>query len=332
VFKPRDVTLESIRRRLVASICKAGNAIDDTEVPTIEMPVVEAHPVSEAPVVVGTRTQLDYSLHPLMVGQIFRPEDIEVEPLQDIETSSSGVCLLGINDGCEQLERIRQLAWLNEYYMEGQMGIETVENRIMGKTIMKGTYDHVTKHQVAKLFSRIRMMYKRTAYSFMGVDPQSQEAFELARQGAPRPKIVANPLVYNVELRKFEPPYLTLNLQCIGETDEFLRGFMNEVGRGLSTLACPRRLRRTRQGPFSVEHALLDKHFQLPNLIKNVLMCNRIVDRALEENSEVIQVKSSDSVESKALVEHFMLGIDSLEEPSEEEEDCMRLPWGRDYG
>ena len=90
-----------------------------------------------------------------MVGQIFRPEDIEVEPLQDIEASSSGVCrkssrcickeyisslVLGINEGCERLEQVRQMAWLNEYSMEGQMGVETLDNKITGRIITKATF------------------------------------------------------------------------------------------------------------------------------------------------------------------------------------------------
>lgn len=60
VYKPRDISFDALRRRLVASICKAGQELDDSEVPTMSMPVVESHPASQAPVVVGMRTQLDY--------------------------------------------------------------------------------------------------------------------------------------------------------------------------------------------------------------------------------------------------------------------------------
>jgi hypothetical protein len=60
VYKPRDVTLQAFKKLLVAKLCEEGNLLATPVVPTIEMPVVKPHPVSQANVVVGTRTQLDY--------------------------------------------------------------------------------------------------------------------------------------------------------------------------------------------------------------------------------------------------------------------------------
>lgn len=60
VYKPRDVTLQALKKLLVAKLCEEGNLLATPDVPTIEMPVVKPHPESQANVVVGTRTQLDY--------------------------------------------------------------------------------------------------------------------------------------------------------------------------------------------------------------------------------------------------------------------------------
>lgn len=65
---------------------------------------------------------------------------------------------------------------------------------------------------------------------------------------------------------------------------------MDQIGYGLETLGCTRVLRRVCQGPFRLDHALLDKHFHLISIIKNILMCNRIVEYALLDNSQIVQV------------------------------------------
>jgi hypothetical protein len=74
-----------------------------------------------------------------------------------------------------------------------------------------------------KLLSRIQAQFKRASFELMNVDPQSQEAFEIARKGAPRPKVLDNPVVYNMELIRFMPPYFSLRLNVTSENDPFLR-------------------------------------------------------------------------------------------------------------
>jgi hypothetical protein len=53
--------MAAIKKRLISALCNEGNEqFGDWHVPTIEIPIVKPHPVSQALVVVGTRQQLDY--------------------------------------------------------------------------------------------------------------------------------------------------------------------------------------------------------------------------------------------------------------------------------
>lgn len=74
-----------------------------------------------------------------------------------------------------------------------------------------------------KLLTRVQAQFKRASFELMNVDPQSQDAFEIARKGAPRPKVLDSPLVYSTELMHFEMPYFTLRLNVTSENDSFLR-------------------------------------------------------------------------------------------------------------
>lgn len=54
----------------------------------------------------------------------------------------------------------------------------------------------------------------------------------------------------------------------------------------LNTVARPTRLQRIQFGPFLRSHALLDKYFQLPTIIKNISMCNKIIDTQLASQND----------------------------------------------
>lgn len=60
VYKPRDVSLSALIRRLRGAICTEANALDEILVPEINVPIVEPHHRTQALVVVGLRKQLDY--------------------------------------------------------------------------------------------------------------------------------------------------------------------------------------------------------------------------------------------------------------------------------
>ncbi|KHN82624.1 putative tRNA pseudouridine synthase 2 [Toxocara canis] len=331
VHKPRDVSLTALKKILISAICSdANNCVPPARIPVIEMPVVEPHPKSQALLVVGMRKQLDYSSHPLVVGEAFRREDIRVEELHYLEPASSGVCLFGINDGCEQLESLRDRAWVNEYRLLGQLGRETYKNEIRGKVVVKCAYDGVTKYRMQKLLSRVQAQYKRLAFELANVDLQSQEAFELARKGLPRPKILGTPMVYGINLNSFKAPHFSLTLSCVSETDSFLRGFLREVAISLGTTASCRRLLCVRVGPFDSVHSLLDKHFTLSNILANMQICRKLIEKDAEAADESI-VRDTPHVAINELIEDRL--IETLNEETQDEvvSDCLRIAWGREY-
>lgn len=333
LFKPPDVGLESIKNRLIKTICQQCNEMYQGEVPKKTMPIVEPHRRTSALVVIGQRNQLDYSWHPLVVGKIFQPEDFHIEPLMDLGTSSSGVCLLGMNDACDKLKPILDRAWINEYHIDGEFGRQNTNHDIHGKIEAKAVYDDVTKYKMDKLLTRLRFEFKRASLEFMNVHPQSQEAYDVARQGVSRPRVQGTPLIYDIDLMNFHLPYFRIRLQVTGENDNFLRSLIHEIGCSLETLACPRKIRRTRQGIFGLNHALLLKHLQLETTLKHILMCNKLVEKAMSKNPNIVEKARKEDIEDDdLLLEKYRLKDDlELESLGEEERDCVPSNWGREY-
>uniref|UniRef100_A0AC35GKX7 Pseudouridine synthase II N-terminal domain-containing protein n=1 Tax=Panagrolaimus sp. PS1159 TaxID=55785 RepID=A0AC35GKX7_9BILA len=330
VYKPRDISLFSIKKRIVSQIVEEGNTYDDglDKIPLIDMPIVEPHAETEALVVVGTHRQLDYRKHPLMVGKAFRAEDIMIEEINDLEPASSGICAFAIGSECYKLDELRHQAWINTYRMVGKFGEQTDKHMIRGRIIERAEWEHISRHKLQKLLTRLRAQYKRTSFELAEVDIKSQAAFELARKGVPRPRILDSPIVYNATVNNFHTPYFDLTIQVTGETDYFLRAFIHELGLSLGTVACTKQLRRIRMDILGKDHALLDKELNLTNIIRNILLCNKSLELAKEEKKDpVIKVKKMNEMESNAIVESYKpVTADEMEE-----EDCLRIPWGREY-
>lgn len=76
------------------------------------------------------------------------------------------------------------------------------------------------------------------------------------------------------------------------------------------------------------DHALLDKELNLQNIIRNILMCNKTLELAKDEKKEpVITPRKFADLKSSAVVE----GHKCYRWDDTEEEDCLRIPWGRYY-
>uniref|UniRef100_A0A1I7XFK8 Movement protein n=1 Tax=Heterorhabditis bacteriophora TaxID=37862 RepID=A0A1I7XFK8_HETBA len=140
VYKPMDMSLASLKRQIIKRICVDGNdVVERPNLPIIKMPIVEPHE-SGSLVVVGQREQADYLSHPLVIGESFRTEDIRLDEMQYMEETSSGVCVLGVNDGCDDLPSLLAHSWVNEYRLEGVLGRETYKHEIKGRITMEANY------------------------------------------------------------------------------------------------------------------------------------------------------------------------------------------------
>ncbi|KAI6243978.1 Ribosomal protein S4e and RNA-binding S4 domain containing protein [Aphelenchoides fujianensis] len=214
--------------------------------------------------------------------------------------------------------------------------------------------EHVTKQQFEKLFSKLRHQYRRLSYDLANVDLQSQEAFELASEGKIRPKVLGSPVLYDIRLLQFHSPWFQIRVTSVCENDYFLRALVHEIGCSLNSTARPTRIQRLRIGPFQREHALLDQYFQLATVLKNIKMCNRMVDHYLKQERGALvrsfpalflqpsslQMSTADADGMVDLVTEYGLDSAHLDEErereieagaEEEEADALRVAWGRNY-
>lgn len=89
-------------------------------------------------------------------------------------------------------------------------------------------------------------------------------------------------------------------MQVINEAEAFLAELVAEIGLALRSTARCTGIRLLNFGPFSVDHALLSKHWDLENLIENVDTCTRLAKTYGLFEPQFKRQKSSDQgVEDK---------------------------------
>lgn len=95
-------------------------------------------------------------------------------------------------------------------------------------------------------------------------------------------------------------------------------------------MASCRQLLRTRLGPFDCTHSLLDKHFTLKNILRNMHLCQKIIEHD-EKTLDRDVVKSTAQVAMENIVDDELIEMLDEKEENESIEDCLRVSWGRTY-
>lgn len=63
---------------------------------------------------------------------------------------------------------------------------------------------------------------------------------------------------------------LLLEVQCVNETQKYLRKVVHEIGLELRSTAMCKGVRRTRDGPFTLQHALTRQHWTVSDVMEAI--------------------------------------------------------------
>ncbi|CAB1354007.1 unnamed protein product, partial [Coregonus sp. 'balchen'] len=119
-----------------------------------------------------------------------------------------------------------------------------------GHLIEKTTYvNHITLDKLEKVLAMMQGSNQKALLTY--VDMSTQEVYKLAVKGE---LLLSN---------------LT-EVQCLNETQRYLCRILHEVGLELRSTAVCKGVRRTRDGSFTVQHALTHQHWTAPDVIQAI--------------------------------------------------------------
>ncbi|CAG0888129.1 unnamed protein product [Darwinula stevensoni] len=274
-YKPSGIGRRQMRRVIGGNLCRDLNEMPVTE--RREKVRIEGDPVEGE---LTVRSYASLSTHPLVVGPRFVPEDLRIYDTSRLDWWCSGVELWGIGRrGCGMAMEYHDSRPVKVYEVGLRLGVGTDSFDTQGKVVEKATYGHVSRVRLDSVLAGIQAAHQKNQFLYSGVDPQSQEAFDLACKGLLRPAGNSPPLIYGIACTEFRPPDATLRLQCVNETVTHLKVLVNDVGLALKTVAACTGIRCVRVGPFTADHALLRKHWTLEHVLNNIGECHRLVGK-----------------------------------------------------
>ncbi|XP_055397259.1 pseudouridylate synthase TRUB2, mitochondrial [Bubalus kerabau] len=202
--------------------------------------------------------------HPLVRGLAFT--SLKVGVGHRLDSQASGVLVLGVGHGRGLLTDMYNAHLTKDYTVRGLLGKATDDFCEDGRLVEKTTYDHVTREKLDRILAVIQGSHQKALVTYSNLDLQTQEAYEMAVSGVIRPMNKSPMLITGIRCLQFVPPEFLLEVQCMHETQKQLRRLVHEIGLELKTTAVCTQVRRTRDGFFTLDDALLRTQWDLPNI------------------------------------------------------------------
>ncbi|XP_074655033.1 pseudouridylate synthase TRUB2, mitochondrial-like [Tubulanus polymorphus] len=277
VYKPADVPMARIVNMIKEKLADGLNSMPGRPLRTMVQLNENKTDTDGLPVVT---TVPDLADHPLVVGPRYLPEDFRITYSNKLSKPSSGVVALGIGrNGSYKASQMKYAGYMRVYHVNGILGRCTHDFQPTGRLIERTTWRHVTSAKINRCISAAQAGHQRNMYRYMGVEMDSQEAYEVAARGLVRPQETVNegPIIYGMKLVEYKPPEFTLEVHCIGEYCTYLRKFVHELSLDMKSSAVCSLVRRIRYGHFTLDHALLRKHWTVPAILGSIEHCKPLV-------------------------------------------------------
>lgn len=265
--------MKEVRQSILVNICKDLNVMEAR--PPSQIVKIEGSATSGSLTVTSVPSPID---NPLVMGPHYEPDDIKFAWVTQLGKLTSGVCVVGINKGCSTAKKLHDNMYLRRFELHGRFGCATDTYHEEGKLIEKTTYAHVTRAHIDRILATWQAAHQKQMFISAGVDPQSQEAFELAVKGPIRPAGKSVPIIYSLKCVNFVAPDFVLEIECINEEELYLLKLVHELGLDLKSTAMCTRIRQVRFGHFTLDMALLRKHWTLEHILNGINHCKPLTE------------------------------------------------------
>ncbi|XP_035486463.2 mitochondrial mRNA pseudouridine synthase TRUB2 [Scophthalmus maximus] len=266
-YKPPGVHWKLVRDTVETNLLKGLSAAPPPPCPQEVRFLAQPGSDAEAPkgLTLSVASVPALSHHPLVTGPEFR--HIRVGVGHRLDASSSGVLVLAVGNGNKVLNDLYQTRTTRDYTLEGEFGSATDDFSDKGRVVERSTYDHITLDKLNRVLAMMQGANQKAMLMYSNVDMHSQEAYEMAVQGLLGPEGKSVPILTGLRCIHFQPPNFTLEVQCLNETQKYLRKVVHEIGLELRSAAACKGVRRTRDGPFTLRDALTRHHWKASDVM-----------------------------------------------------------------
>ncbi|XP_074526252.1 pseudouridylate synthase TRUB2, mitochondrial [Halichoeres trimaculatus] len=256
VYKPSGVHWKLVRDTIETNLLKGLNATPSQPLPQEVRFLALESGDSEAPkgLTLSATAVPVLSKHIRVTGPEF--QHIKVGVGHRLDSFSSGVLVLAVGKGNRILNDFQRAQVTRDYTLEGEFGTATDDFSHTGRVVERSTYDHITQDKLERVLAVLEGANQKALLTYSNIDMRSQEAYEMAVQGLLVPDGKSPPILTGLRCTHFQPPNFTLEVQCLNENQKYLCKVVHEIGLELRSTAVCKGVRRTRDGPFTLQDAL----------------------------------------------------------------------------
>lgn len=273
IYKSPHIHFNAMRQTFIDNLCKDLN--DMYVRPQRKYVAIEGETNKNMKVII----RKSFADDPLVIGPRYQPNDFKLAATKIMHKDISGVLVCGINKGNQLIHKIKENMCIRFYKIKGLLGQATDNYFHTGKIVEKSKYTHIKRGHIDKLCSSMQSSHQKKMFELCGVDIQSQAAYELAVQGPIRPANSNIPMIYTIKCTDFSPPEFTLEVVCTNEYDLYLKTIIHELGMQLRSNATCTQIICIQDGLFNIQQALLSKYWNLKEIMYNMQMCKKIIDK-----------------------------------------------------
>ncbi|XP_033643233.1 mitochondrial mRNA pseudouridine synthase Trub2-like [Asterias rubens] len=281
VYKPSGMPVKYVKETIQTSLIEDLNKLEQRPQKQLVKVVQDVARLEDTPNALMAVEVPSFADHPLVRGPLFSRIKVAVVSV-GVDTKMSGVMVLSVKDGSKKIESYLGARMPKVYTVKGRFGIATDSHDAEGKIWQKTSFKHVTCEKFDRVISNLERKHQKVLFSNAGVDLESQEAYELAVRGLLRPfGEDLPPLILNIRCIHFEPPDFELEIECIHETAQYLRKIVHDLAQDMKTSAVATLVRRTQDGPLTLDEALLRKQWSLPYIDEGLRTCRPLLKKKM---------------------------------------------------
>uniref|UniRef100_A0A3Q3XCC6 Pseudouridine synthase II N-terminal domain-containing protein n=1 Tax=Mola mola TaxID=94237 RepID=A0A3Q3XCC6_MOLML len=270
VYKPSGVHWKLVRDGIEANLLKGLNAAPPQPVPHqvrfLTPPGADTEEPRQPALYAASVPAL--SRHPLVTGPEF--QHVKVGVGHRLDAASSGVLVLAVGNGNRALNDLYATRVTRDYTLEGEFGTATDNFSHTGRVVERSTYGHITQDKLDRVLAMLQGANQKALLMYSNVDMQSQEAYEMAARGLLGPEGKSVPILTGLRCIHFQPPSFTLEVRCLNENQKYLRKVVHEIGLELRSTSVCKAVRRTRDGPFTLQDVLTRHRWTAPDVMEAI--------------------------------------------------------------
>jgi tRNA pseudouridine55 synthase len=172
-----------------------------------------------------------------------------------LDPFATGVLPIAINEGTKLVPFLKVDP--KEYEVTLKLGEETSTDDWTGKVIQKQPWEGVQLDKIEPLIRTFIGKIHQIPPMFSAIKMQGRPLYRLARKGIEIERKDREVEIYEIQMKEINLPFVCFNVSCSKGT--YIRTLGRDFGRKIGCGAHLLRLRRTQNGPFTLEKAILWK-------------------------------------------------------------------------